>query len=292
MQHLIHQLPSFPLVNQTDICVIGDVTIHPHAIIAPGVVIQATENSQVIIEAGACIGMGAVIKAYQGKIVLEQGSIVGARVLIIGKSTIGTNACIGVSTTIFNSSVDAMKVIEGYSVLGDFSRVVNLDNTEEKEIQQEEITSEEINTPEEEKITSDKEITPKDVTTLEDINTSEQVNISEEEITPKELKDSQNEIESKISEEQSEIDNKEIEDMNSEIKEVQDQKESSSKFKVEPEIETVEQNLQSENSSKSTKTPVVGQIYINNLLLTLFPHRQSINIPSKDDNQKYLLIVI
>lgn len=105
-----------------DTIVVGDVTIHPSAAIAPGAIFQAAPDSQIIIGAGACIGAGAIIQAYQGVIEVESGAIVGSKVLVIGAAKIGSNACIGAEATIYNASVDPMADVPPKALLGDSSR--------------------------------------------------------------------------------------------------------------------------------------------------------------------------
>lgn len=101
---------------------IGDVSIHPHAKIAPGVILQAAPQSKIVIAAGACIGMGVVIQAFQGTIVVDSNANLGAGVLIVGKATIGANANIGKSTTIINTDIVAQQVIPEGSLMGDPGR--------------------------------------------------------------------------------------------------------------------------------------------------------------------------
>jgi carbon dioxide concentrating mechanism protein CcmN len=239
------ELPSFPLVSSDRICVIGNVSIDPHTAIAPGVVIQAAENSQVIIEAGVCIGIGTVIKADQGKIVIEQGAILGARVLMMGQGKIGSHACIGAATTIFNHSVAQMEVIEAYSILGDSSRQVNLEVTEAT--------------------TESETIKPEEKTTVQEAS---QVSAT---VSP------------------SAIATPELEALE-ETKTVHPTPDPwVNDVEIEPEIEQVFENSEPQTatpSTSATKSPVVGQVYINNLLLTLFPNRQSINIPANNDAEE------
>ncbi len=116
------KLPSLQPISNTSFYVNGDVTIHPGAAIAPGVLLQADLESQIIIGAGACVGMGSVLHAYQGTLEVGEGANVGTGVLIVGNVKIGTNACIGSMTTIFNSSVESGKVVAPGSLLGDSSR--------------------------------------------------------------------------------------------------------------------------------------------------------------------------
>lgn len=100
----------------------GDVTIHPGAAIAPGVILQAAPNSRIIIADGVCIGMGAVLNACEGTISIENGATLGAGVLIVGVATVGTRACVGAATTIFNQSIAPWQVVPAGSLIGDSSR--------------------------------------------------------------------------------------------------------------------------------------------------------------------------
>lgn len=116
------KFPPLQPISNTHYYVNGDVTIHPGAAIAPGVLLQADPESQIIIGAGACIGMGAVLHAYQGVLEVGESANIGTGVLIVGKGKIGTNACIGSMATIFNSSVESGEVLPPGSLLGDSSR--------------------------------------------------------------------------------------------------------------------------------------------------------------------------
>ena len=100
----------------------GEVTIDPSAAIAPGVILQADPNSQIIIAAGVCIAMGAVLHARDGILEIEAGATIGAGVLLVGRGKIGANACIGSATTILNCSVEPEQVIAPNYLLGDTSR--------------------------------------------------------------------------------------------------------------------------------------------------------------------------
>jgi carbon dioxide concentrating mechanism protein CcmN len=109
----------------------GEVTIDPSAAIAPGVILQADPNSQIIIAAGVCIGMGAVLHARDGILEIEAGATIGAGVLLVGRGKIGANACIGSATTILNCSIEPEQVVAPNSLLGDTSR--QTDSTAAKE---------------------------------------------------------------------------------------------------------------------------------------------------------------
>ena len=124
-------LPLLPIVDSSHVHVSGDVIIDPQAAIAPGTIIQAAPDSQIIIRAGACIGMGSIIQSYQGTIEIETGAVLGAGVLVIGQGQIGSHACVGAATTIFAASVQAKEIIPPGSVIGDPSRQVALESCSE-----------------------------------------------------------------------------------------------------------------------------------------------------------------
>lgn len=100
----------------------GDVTISEAAVIAPGVLIQADPNSRIIINAGACIGIGTILHAHNGLIEVGEGANVGAEVLLIGQVSIGAHACIGTASTILNSPIAAYQIVPPGSLIGDTSR--------------------------------------------------------------------------------------------------------------------------------------------------------------------------
>jgi carbon dioxide concentrating mechanism protein CcmN len=106
------------------VCASGDVTIHPSAVIAPGVILQAAPNSRITIAEGVCVGMGAVLNACEGTIEIGNGATLGAGVLMVGSGKIGSRACVGAATTIFNQSIAPWQVIPAGSLIGDSSRSV------------------------------------------------------------------------------------------------------------------------------------------------------------------------
>ncbi len=116
------KFPPLQPISNTHYYVNGDVTIDPGAAIAPGVLLQADPESKIIIGAGACIGMGAILHAYQGVLEIGESANIGTGALIIGQGKIGINACIGSMSTIFNSSVESGAVLPPGSLVGDSSR--------------------------------------------------------------------------------------------------------------------------------------------------------------------------
>ncbi len=115
-------LPPLQLPVSAQAYIRGEVTIHPTAAIAPGVLLQAESDSQILIGAGVCIGMGAVLHAYGGKLEIEEGASLGAGVLLVGQGRIGAGACVGASTTVFNFSIQRGAIIPPGSLIGDTSR--------------------------------------------------------------------------------------------------------------------------------------------------------------------------
>ncbi|NEQ41091.1 MAG: hypothetical protein F6K40_34730, partial [Okeania sp. SIO3I5] len=112
------QLPPLQPLTNIEPFVSGDVKIDPSVAIAPGVIIQAANNCQVIIGAGVCIGMGTIIHAYQGNIEIESGVTIGSGVLLVGKSKIGSNVCVGSLTTIIEQDLESEKVVLPASIIG------------------------------------------------------------------------------------------------------------------------------------------------------------------------------
>ncbi|MBW4551337.1 MAG: transferase [Aphanocapsa sp. GSE-SYN-MK-11-07L] len=117
-------LPSpQPIGDYRSACV-GDVKIHPSAMIAPGVLLCADPDSQILISAGVCIGLGSILRACAGKLEILEGANLGTGVLLIGKGKIGKHACVGSASTILNSDVAPGQVVAPGSLIGDTSRQV------------------------------------------------------------------------------------------------------------------------------------------------------------------------
>ena len=115
-------LPSLQPVTNIEPFVSGDVKIEPNVAIAAGVIIQAADNCQVIIGAGVCIGMGVIIHAYQGNIEIESGATIGSGVLLLGKSKIGANVCVGALATIIEQDLEPNQVVLPASIIGNSGR--------------------------------------------------------------------------------------------------------------------------------------------------------------------------
>jgi carbon dioxide concentrating mechanism protein CcmN len=118
--------PPSPLSPEAhDFAVSGDVTLAPSAAIAPGVLLHADPYSQIVIGAGVCIGIGAILHAHEGLLDIQVGTTIGAGVLIFGSGEIGVNACIGSGSTLINPAIKAEQVVATGSLIGDDSRQLN-----------------------------------------------------------------------------------------------------------------------------------------------------------------------
>jgi carbon dioxide concentrating mechanism protein CcmN len=102
----------------------GDVTIQAGVAIAPGVLIQADPQSRVVIKAGACIGIGAILHAHHGTLEIGEGANIGAEVLLIGSLAIGAHACVGAATTIVNTSIAGRQIVPPGSLIGDIAPAI------------------------------------------------------------------------------------------------------------------------------------------------------------------------
>jgi carbon dioxide concentrating mechanism protein CcmN len=140
-------LPLHPQPHQ-DVYVSGDVTIHPNAAIAPGVLIQAEGNGRVVIGSGVCIGMGTVIHAHDGLLEIQSGAVLGAGVLLMGASSVGAGASIGSSSTVINTQITGQTIVPPGSLLGDRSRPVSREEVTETTVVVEEVAAAPVVEPE------------------------------------------------------------------------------------------------------------------------------------------------
>ncbi len=220
------KLPVLRPVNISEIYISGDVVIDDSAVIAEGVILQAVKGSKIVIHAGVCIGMGSILKAYDGTIEIKENVVLGAGVLILGNSKIDSQVCISTSTTIYNTSVETTNIIPAGSLLGDY------------ELKSGDFKTTEIKTEKKE----DKN-PPK--SNMANVNQTDNLieNLNELD-TESDLWDfSENNINEDFREEKEEV------------------------------IIEAKESLTQNNNQNS----VVGQIYINKLLVTLFPEKQKIN---------------
>ncbi|MEH2024325.1 transferase [Nostoc sp.] len=240
----------------------GEVTIHPSAVLAPGVILQAAVNSKIIIGAGVCIGMGAILQVHEGTLEVEAGANLGAGFLMIGKGKIGANACIGSATTVFNYSVEPGQVVAPGSILGDTSRQIaqtkqpepstnNPASTSAPPPKSEENSSGEVK----EKVISSTKFS---ASAFVDFKQNKSISYFKSPATP--------------------------ESQSPPVEEPTNEADSSLQSAAQP---STEHNL--DLSQPATEPPngfgtqIYGQGSISRLLTTLFPHRQSLSDSNSDD---------
>lgn len=240
--------PLQPVVNP-DIRICGDVEIHPTASIAPGVILQATPNSRIIIGIDVCIGMGVIISAYGGVVEIESGATLGSGVLVIGQSKVGSNACIGTATTIFNVAVASMQVIPPGSIIGDVSRqskTSSVGNSSEKEIAE---------SPQSRQTT---------------INNNHHV------LQPENKSISG--IDRPFNNKEDILINNTVADNSSDPWKEKDLENINSEPVVDSAVKEIEKNI------KANDNGTIGKVYIDQLLVTLFPKKNSFDAKSASDS--------
>jgi carbon dioxide concentrating mechanism protein CcmN len=254
---------SLRLSNNFDSYISGEVTIHPSAVLAPGVILQAAENSKIIIGPGVCVGMGAILQVHEGTLEVEAGANLGAGFLMVGKGKIGANACIGSATTVFNYSVEPGQVVPSGSILGDTSRQIAQTNQPEPSPNNPTATSapppkEEENGSEgvKEKVVSSTNFS---AAAFVDFKQNKSISYFKSPATPESQPPALEEPQAKDAEPP-----------------LQEPTQESTKHDSDPNQLTTE-------SPNGFGTQIYGQGSISKLLTTLFPHRQSLSDPNSDD---------
>ncbi|MGA1601838.1 MAG: hypothetical protein ACO4CG_06075 [Prochlorothrix sp.] len=115
--------PLHPPIT-TECQIQGDVVVANDVVMAPGVMLLADPGSRIVISAGVSLGMGVLLHARGGTIAVEAGTTLGAGVLMVGQGTIGAQACVGASTTVFEQSVPAGAIIAPGSVVSQHPRAL------------------------------------------------------------------------------------------------------------------------------------------------------------------------
>lgn len=242
-------VPPLRLHNNFESYISGEVTIHPSAVVAPGVILQAATNSKIIVGAGVCIGMGSILQVDDGIIEIEPGASLGAGFLMVGQGTIGMNACIGAATTVFNCSVPPGLVLPPGSIWGDISRQIDVAPTPETATNTDAATS--TPKPEEPEI----KVTSTTISGTAFVEFQHQsISVSESSTPPANQTAAGSTPENQTDSNQTDI---------------------SSENLASGETDTA--------SANSFGTQIYGQGSIQRLLVTLFPHRQSLNNPVSDD---------
>ncbi|MBL1209928.1 hypothetical protein [Geminocystis sp. GBBB08] len=227
----------------------GDVTIDQSVIIAPGVILNATFGHKIILRQGVCVGMGTIITAYEGDIIIQENTILGSGTLILGNCTIGSQVSLGASVTVYHSNIEAMSVVPAGSIIGDRSRQVNL----KKEVAVN-TTPPMINSPTQ--------------TIINGVKKGFSTNLGKENIS---VNNQEEENRLNINQENEEI----MQPIEEIAPEIEKKEKESSTFEVENKQETETEILN--NDIWEEKTPqgntIVGKVYINKLLFTLFPDK-------------------
>lgn len=98
-------------IDEVQSWIYGDVRIHPTATIAPGVLLQADPGSTIDIAAHVTIGMGSVVHARSGLVSIDQGANLGAGVLLVGAVHVGSHASLGASVTVVDQAIARNQVV-------------------------------------------------------------------------------------------------------------------------------------------------------------------------------------
>lgn len=107
------------LVSHTHYCVMGDVTVDASAAIAPGVVLQASPGSRIVIGKGVCLAGGVCIQSRAGVLAIESGVTLAANVLVVGSGVIGANACVSPGSTLMNPQIESSGLVPPNSLIGE-----------------------------------------------------------------------------------------------------------------------------------------------------------------------------
>ncbi len=273
-------LPILQPLTTSEIKISGDVIIDDTAIIAPGVILQAAQGSKIVIRAGASIGMGAILKAYQGTIEVRENAVIGAGSLILGQGVVGANVGLGASVTIYHASIEQMTVIPAGSLIGDPTRSFDSSSPTERVV----IKTSEVGTT---SLRAERSNHNPELDCLDcfvphnDItqNREEQSTSNRQSIGSETLPHNQS-----IGSETLPLPNNQSEalletELTSQDNQLEEEKETASPWDLEPEETNKTQTelipqVEKSTSPSSEKTPVVGQVYINKLLVTLFPEKQ------------------
>jgi carbon dioxide concentrating mechanism protein CcmN len=254
-------VPPLRLNNNFDPYISGEVTIHPSAVIAPGVILQAAVNSNIIIGSGVCVGMGSILQVDEGTLEVKAGANLGAGFLMVGKGTIGANACIGSATTVFQCSVEPGLVVPPGSVLGDTSRQIG----ETKELEPVEPSTNDSSSTDVQKPTAEDngvDEGKEQVISATNLSVSAFLEFKHQSITFAKFSPNQ---ESQSSQVEENTNGASPPDVNS---------------------ENLESSQPVTESSDIFGSQIYGQGSIHRLLTTLFPHRQSLNNPVSDNQSE------
>ncbi len=271
-------VPPLRLSNNFDSYISGEVTIHPSAVLAPGVILQAAVNSKMIIGPGVCIGMGSILQVHEGTLEVEAGANLGAGFLMVGKGKIGANACIGSATTVFNYSVEPGQVVPPGSILGDTSRQIAQTKQPEASTNNPTSTSAPPQKEEENGLEGVKEkvisSTNFSAAAFVDFKQNKSISYFKSPATP---------------ESQSAAVEEPVNKTDSTLEETAQESTEHDSDPTQPAIESpndLDPTQPAIESPNSFGTQIYGQGSIHRLMTTLFPHRQSLNNPNSDNQSE------
>jgi carbon dioxide concentrating mechanism protein CcmN len=215
----------------------GDVSIDDSAIVADGVILNATEGSKIIIHAGVCLGMGCIITAFPATTIeIKANAILGAGCLVFGACVIGNQVSLGSAVTIYNTDIEPLSVIPSGTVRGDRSRSVTIDSEPVAKKQVDQETKSHTTSSKEE--LSDAAKREKHINSYKNLHKPSNMTPTQEQI-PADSQGNTNQDQN--------LDN------------------------------TLQINTDDDpwNIKSDSPKQVVGQVYINKLLLTLFPEKNN-----------------
>jgi carbon dioxide concentrating mechanism protein CcmN len=99
----------------------GDVTVHPTANVASGVLLHADPGSQLVIGVGACIGAGCILHAHTGTLFIGDGVILGMGTLVFGSTQVGERSCVGADSSLIDVSIAPNTVLPPNSLIDSYS---------------------------------------------------------------------------------------------------------------------------------------------------------------------------
>jgi carbon dioxide concentrating mechanism protein CcmN len=255
--------PLQPVVN-SDSYLHGDVIVHPQAAIASGVILQASPDSQIVIEEEVCLGMGVIIHAYDGVVTVRKGAILGAGVLIMGQATVGANSCVGASCTLINTDVESQAAIAPGTLLGDTSRQV--------EVSEESVKVEENGGDWAQVEEFSEHFQAEEKTENQQVQQSSGVLQTTENPENSQVEQSSGIGQTEEKTEESELDPWAIQETSLEETLEKVVQELSAKEQQEASVSKEEISAKEQPQAPST---VVGKMYVNQLLVTLFPQNQN-----------------
>ncbi|MGD1912230.1 MAG: transferase [Rivularia sp. (in: cyanobacteria)] len=265
-------VPPLRLYDNFETFFSGEVIVHASAVIAPGVIMQAAPNSKIIIGSGVCIGMGSILQVDAGTLEIESGANLGAGFLMVGAGKIGANACIGSVTTVFRSSVKPAQVVPAGSVIGDTSRSFSEPSTEEMNGTQPAPVS---------------PVAPE----ADSVEETESVEEAQSEIFSNNAPTSGTYITPPVTPSPRPYVSPSPISYFTPIKDSNEETVSSEESPVKP-INTEESTAESPTeesfgaNSNGVGNHIYGRTNIKSLLITLFPHRQSLNAPPSDSESE------